>query len=64
MLTLVVVLCLILFDLQRARRFLRTSRRRPPVRYGLHCPHDGYQNPCQNCGARPIPEPHEGDYDV
>ena len=21
--------------------------------YGLHCPHDGYQNPCPNCGRRP-----------
>lgn len=20
---------------------------------GLHCPHDGYQNPCPKCGARP-----------
>ena len=20
---------------------------------GLHCPHDGYQNPCPNCGKRP-----------
>lgn len=23
--------------------------------YGLHCPHDGYQNPCPHCGERPIP---------
>ena len=21
--------------------------------YGLHCPHDGYQNPCSQCGGRP-----------
>lgn len=20
---------------------------------GLHCPHDGYQNPCPACGLRP-----------
>lgn len=20
---------------------------------GLHCPHDGYQNPCPHCGERP-----------
>ena len=20
---------------------------------GLHCPHDGYQNPCPHCGKRP-----------
>ena len=24
---------------------------------GLHCPHDGYQNPCPVCGKRPIPIP-------
>ena len=23
--------------------------------YGLHCPHDGYQNPCGKCGQRPVP---------
>lgn len=22
--------------------------------YGLHCPHDGYQNPCSQCGKYPI----------
>lgn len=29
---------------------------------GLHCPHDGYQNPCPKCGAVPAPvlEPTEG----
>lgn len=21
---------------------------------GLHCPHDGYQNPCPHCGQRPL----------
>jgi hypothetical protein len=21
--------------------------------WGLHCPHDGYQNPCPECGRRP-----------
>lgn len=21
--------------------------------FGLHCPHDGYQNPCPKCGKRP-----------
>jgi hypothetical protein len=20
----------------------------------LHCPHDGYQNPCPKCGKRPV----------
>ena len=24
---------------------------------GLHCPHDGYQNPCPSCGVRPKPQP-------
>lgn len=23
--------------------------------WGLHCPHDGYQNPCPNCDVPPIP---------
>ena len=23
---------------------------------GLHCPHDGYQNPCPACGIRPDPK--------
>ena len=23
------------------------------VWWGLHCPHDGYQNPCPSCGVRP-----------
>lgn len=22
--------------------------------YGLHCPHDGYQNPCPKCKIKPI----------
>ncbi len=21
---------------------------------GLHCPHDGYQNPCPECNQRPV----------
>ena len=25
--------------------------------FGLHCPHDGHQRPCPNCGKRPIPVP-------
>ena len=25
--------------------------------YGLHCPHDFYQNPCSQCGKYPIPVP-------
>ena len=25
--------------------------------WGLHCPHDGIQNPCPGCGTRPTPLP-------
>jgi hypothetical protein len=25
--------------------------------FGLHCRHDGVQNPCPHCGVRPEPEP-------
>ena len=25
------------------------------VWWGLHCPHDGYQNPCAGCGRLPAP---------
>ncbi len=24
--------------------------------YGLHCPHDGYQNACPKCGVFPKPQ--------
>ena len=27
--------------------------------WGLHCPHDGYQNPCSNCDKRPKTLPDE-----
>lgn len=27
------------------------------VWYGLHCKHDGHQNPCPWCGVRPEPMP-------
>jgi NAD-dependent SIR2 family protein deacetylase len=32
--------------------------------YGLHCPHDGHQNPCPECGKRPtvVPEPDEDEH--
>jgi len=23
--------------------------------YGLHCPHDGFQNPCPRCKIKPTP---------
>lgn len=25
--------------------------------WGLHCPHDGYQNPCPHCKKRPTTVP-------
>lgn len=27
----------------------------------LHCPHDGYQNPCMGCGVRPSVVPEENE---
>lgn len=27
------------------------------VWWGLHCPHDGFQNPCPNCGTVPMSIP-------
>lgn len=29
--------------------------------YGLHCPHDGIQNPCPGCAVRPVPA-HSADH--
>lgn len=31
--------------------------------YGLHCPHDGHQNPCPDCGIIPavVPEEYDGE---
>lgn len=31
------------------------------VWHGLHCAHDGYQNPCPNCEVRPTPVPETDD---
>lgn len=31
---------------------------------GLHCPHDGYQNPCPKCKRRPTPVPEPEDVGV
>ena len=33
--------------------FLRTCLNCGMKWHGLHCPHDGYQNPCPVCGVRP-----------
>jgi hypothetical protein len=37
--------------------FRRTCEACGTVWYGLHCPHDGYQNPCPGCGLRPAVVP-------
>lgn len=33
--------------------YLRTCEYCDCQWYGLHCPHDGYQNPCPDCGKCP-----------
>lgn len=35
--------------------YRRTCRHCSGVWWGLHCPHDGRQNPCPHCGVRPTP---------
>jgi hypothetical protein len=35
--------------------YLRTCETCGGRWYGLHCPHDGHQNPCLYCGTRPEP---------
>jgi hypothetical protein len=44
-------------DLDDDWHFLRTCRHCGGEWFGLHCPHDGHQNPCAHCGIRPTPEP-------
>ena len=34
------------------------------VWWGLHCPHDGYQNPCPHCGMRPVSMPDTEDHGI
>lgn len=38
-------------------QYLRTCENCGDYWYGLHCPHDGVQNPCPGCMARPTPVP-------
>lgn len=35
--------------------YLRTCLACGEKWYGLHCPHDGYQNRCPKCGHKPEP---------
>ena len=44
-------------DEEESWHFLRRCQHCGNTWYGLHCPHDGYQNPCGKCGARPVPLP-------
>lgn len=36
--------------------FYRTCKHCGGKWWGLHCPHDGYQNACPHCDVRPTPE--------
>ncbi len=40
-----------------ARHYKRQCLRCDHIWYGLHCPHDRYQNPCPGCGHLPVPVP-------
>jgi len=40
---------------EESRHFLRTCLSCHKEWWALHCPHDGYQNPCHSCGVRPEP---------
>lgn len=42
---------------ETAWHFLRVCQICGTKWYGLHCPHDGNQNPCPSCGVRPAPLP-------
>lgn len=44
-------------DTEESYHYKRTCASCGEVWYGLHCPHDGYQNPCPKCGTRPEPVP-------
>lgn len=40
---------------EKAWHYKRTCAHCGGVWFGLHCPHDGVQNPCPDCGVRPTP---------
>lgn len=44
-------------DLDDSVHYRRTCKHCGHVWWGLHCPHDGAQNPCPKCGERPDTEP-------
>lgn len=42
-------------ELRDALTYKRICSHCGDVWWGLHCIHDGYQNPCPNCHTRPTP---------
>lgn len=46
-------------DPEESYHFKRKCRHCGHVWWGLHCPHDGSQNPCGQCGRIPTPVPEE-----
>jgi hypothetical protein len=42
-------------DTEPSTHFKRTCLFCGGTWFGLHCPHDGHQRPCPNCGKKPIP---------
>jgi len=42
---------------EESTHFLRTCLFCGCQWWGLHCPHDGYQNNCPDCGKRPVTVP-------
>lgn len=46
-------------DDEESWHFLRRCNACGGEWYGLHCPHDGHQNPCPHCGLRPTTVPED-----
>lgn len=42
-------------EIEESWHYRRTCLSCGAVWWGLHCPHDGYQNTCPECGLRPEP---------
>ena len=45
---------------ETARHYKRTCKFCGATWWGLHCPHDGIQNPCPHCRRRPETVPDDG----
>ena len=46
---------------ETAWHYFRTCSHCSEQWYGVHCPHDGIQNPCPKCGNVPLPQCECGD---